>query len=132
MQNIWVSFLVIFLGGGLGAMLRHSINLVFQQKELANFFPWATLSANFIGSFLLGIIFVLCIEKQILGENWRLFIAIGLAGSLTTFSTFSLEVWQFLEKGKLFFAFLNILSNLFFTLLALWLAFLFLRFFLQN
>ena len=114
MQNIWLGFLIVFIGGGLGAIIRHSINLFFQQKQMAVVFPWATLSANFIGSFLLGIIFVLCVEKQILGENWRLFIAIGFAGSLTTFSTFSLEVLQFLEKGKLWFAFLNILSNLFF------------------
>ena len=124
----WVGFFAVALGGALGAILRWVITLLTKQLLIKNF-PIATFFANFLGSFLLGIFFVLCVEKQLIGENWRLFLIVGLTGSLTTFSTFSLETLQLIEKNNYLFAFYNITTNLSLTIFALWTVFFLVRFF---
>lgn len=125
----WINFLVIALGGSFGAIFRYSITLFLNHYFFTKNFPVATLLSNFLGSFLLGIFFVLCLEKQILGENWKLFFIVGLAGSLTTFSTFSLETLQLLQKENYWFAFYNVVLNFGLTLCVLWLIFFFTKLF---
>lgn len=129
MFSPWVGFFAVALGGALGAILRWMITLLTKQQLLIKNFPIATLFANFLGSFLLGIFIVLCVEKQLMGENWRLFLTVGLTGSLTTFATFSLETLQLIQKENYLFAFYNITLNLTLTFFAVWAAFFLARFF---
>ncbi len=109
--------LAVAFGGALGSLGRYTIS-VFVQKNSAIFFPWATLTANLLGSFLLGVVFVIATQKLALSEAWHLFLKVGFLGALTTFSTFSLETIQLLGQGNYFYAISNLVLNVFCALLA--------------
>ena len=113
-----INFLfAIALGGALGSLGRYTIS-VFMQKDSGAFFPWATLITNLLGSFLIGVVFVLATQKLAFSETWHLFLKVGLLGALTTFSTFSLETVQLLGQGNYFYGFSNLVLNIFCTLIA--------------
>lgn len=108
-----MNLVYVFLGGGLGAALRW---LIAQwMGTSAEGFPMATLSANLIGCFLIGVLSSFILE---LDPKWSLFLMVGLLGGFTTFSSFGLEFIQLYEAGKLKLAFSYVLlSNLFGLLL---------------
>ena len=83
---IWIQ---IAIGGALGAMLRYGVGL-------AVAFPFGTLAVNVLGSFLMGLAFVLLGTRA-----GRPFVMIGLLGGFTTFSAFSLDVFRLYEAGRL-------------------------------
>jgi fluoride exporter len=94
------SFLLVFLGAGIGGSLRHAVNL-----GCARFcgvaFPWGTLTVNVLGSFIMGALVGWLAFKA--GEGWsqplRLFLATGILGGFTTFSAFSLDAVLIWERG---------------------------------
>ncbi|MGB4846153.1 MAG: fluoride efflux transporter CrcB [Ferruginibacter sp.] len=90
------NLLLVGLGGGIGSMLRYAGSLLIGSKM----FPYATLSVNIIGSFIIGVIFALCIKEDVVLNNWKLFVATGICGGFTTFSAFSLENMGLLQSGK--------------------------------
>ncbi len=90
-------WLAVALGGALGATLRYAISMAI--PPVPNKFPYATFTANLVGSFLMGILFVIVIERAMLHPLWRQFATIGFLGALTTFSTFSLEVVNLFYQG---------------------------------
>ena len=109
----------IAAGGSLGAVMRYALsNAVYSW--LGRGFPYGTLSVNVIGSFLIGIAFVLLTEKLTLGSEVRAFILIGFLGAFTTFSTFSLETLNLLQQGFLVKALANILLSVLLCLVATW------------
>ena len=77
-------------------MLRYITGLFITTK----FFPYATLTVNVVGSFIIGIIFAITIKEELLLSNWKLFLATGFCGGFTTFSAFSLENLGLLQSGK--------------------------------
>ena len=88
-------WLAVALGGAIGAIGRYSVSLWMpaQPGQL----PWSTLSVNIIGSALMGLCYVLLIDKGIVSLQWRPFLMVGILGALTTFSTFALDailLWQ--------------------------------------
>ena len=89
-------YLIVFVGGGLGAALRHGVN----HASLAYFkpnFPYGTLSVNVIGGLLMGVFVELFLVKGGGSQEFRLFLTTGLLGGFTTFSAFSLDaalMWQ--------------------------------------
>jgi len=93
----------IAIGGALGAVLRYGL-LVWTQTWSAGF-PYGTLLVNVVGSLMAGIVYIVLMEKLALDSVMRGFILVSLLGSLTTFSTFSLETvhyWKqvnFLKRG---------------------------------
>lgn len=86
---------LVVLGSATGGTLRYLLSLFFLAKGL-NKFPWATLSVNLIGCFIIGIIYAV-IEKSNQGENIRLLLATGFCGGFTTFSAFAIENLQLLK-----------------------------------
>lgn len=89
--------LLVFLGAGLGGVLRHGINLA--ALRLGSGFPWGTLGINVVGSVLMGLV-TGWLALRGGPPQTRLFVATGILGGFTTFSTFSLEAVTLLERGE--------------------------------
>jgi CrcB protein len=93
-----MQWLAVALGGALGAMGRYGVNgLVFSL--VGGRWPLGTLLVNVLGSILMGIFYVLIVERHIMPGPWREFIMIGMLGAFTTFSTFSLDSLALWEGG---------------------------------
>jgi fluoride exporter len=95
-----MGFLIVFLGGGLGAALRHGVNLL-SARLLGGAFNYATLFENVSGSFVMGLIVGYFAFKGGASQHWRLFLTTGILGGYTTFSAFSLDTVLLYERGEL-------------------------------
>jgi CrcB protein len=95
-----MGFLVVFLGGGLGAALRHGINLLV-GRSLGTAFPYSTLIINVTGSAVMGLIAGYFAFRGDASQHWRLFLTTGILGGYTTFSAFSLDAALLYERGEL-------------------------------
>jgi CrcB protein len=95
-----MAYIVVFLGGGLGAALRHGINIGV-ARLFGNGFPYATFFINVSGSFVMGLIAAWFAFKGDASQHWRLFLTTGILGGYTTFSTFSLDAALLYERGQL-------------------------------
>ena len=95
-----MGFLIVFLGGGIGAALRHGINLVV-GRTLGTAFPYSTLIINVTGSLVMGLIAGYFAFKGDASQHWRLFLTTGILGGYTTFSAFSLDAALLYERGEL-------------------------------
>lgn len=103
-----MKFLLVFIGGGLGAMARYFVTINLAGK-LGNF-PLGTFAANIFGSFFMGLVVGIIAGRASL-ENVRLFAAVGFLGGFTTFSTFSAETLNLLQGGQIILAAANILLS---------------------
>jgi fluoride exporter len=95
-----MGFLIVFIGGGIGAALRHGLNLV-AAGLVGTAFPYGTLFINIVGSLAMGLIAEYFALKSGLPQSWRLFLTTGILGGFTTFSAFSLEAALLYERGQL-------------------------------
>ncbi len=95
---------IIALGAAIGALLRYGVTLL-GIKYIGDYYPYATMGVNVIGSLLAGVAYAY-ISQDLLSQSMRLFLMVGLLGSLTTFSSFSMELWMYVEKGALIHAFI--------------------------
>lgn len=116
-MTFFSTVLAIGLGATLGASMRYYLTQ-FMNTTFGHGFPYGTLSANVIGSFLAGILVVIIIEKAALNEGYRLLLLIGLTGSLTTMSTLSWESIEMMSAGHYQQAALNVLLNVALSLAA--------------
>jgi fluoride exporter len=91
------SSLLVALGGGLGAWLRFAAGRLIG----AGAFPWATLGVNLLGSFAMGLLAGWLARDGNHAEGWRLLLGVGLLGGFTTFSAFSMEMAQLIQRGAL-------------------------------
>lgn len=107
------AIIAVACGGALGSVARFlSITLV--QNLTEGRYPFGTLFVNSTGSFLVGFIMVLLLERVASTDYWRLFLVVGFLGGYTTFSSFSWETWMLYKDGETVAALLNILvTNVF-------------------
>ncbi len=94
------SYLLVFVGGGLGASLRHAVNMV-SARGLGTSFPWGTFIINISGSLVMGLIAGYLAFKGDGSQPWRLFLMTGILGGYTTFSAFSLDTALLYERGEI-------------------------------
>jgi CrcB protein len=99
-----MQWLAIALGGALGSVLRFAA-VSYLTPLLNHRFPLGTFIVNLSGSFLIGVAYVLLVEKTTLPAEWRLFFITGILGGYTTFSAFSLEILQLWQEGHVVNAF---------------------------
>ncbi|HSC68804.1 MAG TPA: fluoride efflux transporter CrcB [Cellvibrio sp.] len=99
-----MQWLAIAIGGALGSILRFAA--VGYLTPLLNYrFPIGTFVVNLSGSFLIGVAYVLLVERTTFSVEWRLFFITGVLGGFTTFSAFSLEILQLGQEGHVINAF---------------------------
>ncbi|MDP4283746.1 MAG: fluoride efflux transporter CrcB [Bacteroidota bacterium] len=108
--------LLIGIGGFIGAISRYLLSLGIQNKILSTF-PYGTLTVNIIGCFLIGVVYALGDRGNISAE-WRLFLATGILGGFTTFSSFSNDTVSMLRDAQYGYAFLYAGSSILLGLLA--------------
>lgn len=114
-------------GGAIGAGARYLVNQTFAGPQVSGgvlAFPWATMTVNVVGGFLMGIVFVVVGERLGGSPEWRTFLATGILGGLTTFSAYSLDMmnlltadgfgWRFLAYtlGSVILAFAALVSGM--------------------
>ena len=103
-----VKVLLIFIGGGIGSVLRFGIAGLCTSGITSETvtIPVGTLVVNLLGCFLIGVLAALFVSEQIepvaesMNESARLFLMVGLLGGFTTFSTFGLESVELMQQKK--------------------------------
>ncbi|MEL0023223.1 MAG: CrcB family protein [Alphaproteobacteria bacterium] len=94
-------YLAVAAGGAIGAMLRYAVAQVTAVGMFNIAGPMATLAVNIAGSAIMGLVAGLAASGFILPEAWRGFLAVGLLGALTTFSSFALDAGALFQKQGL-------------------------------
>jgi CrcB protein len=94
-----VSFVWVAIGGAAGSCMRYWLSLLLGPVIVGHGFPWATLSANALGSLGLGLVFVLGEGRTWFGADLRLLLGTGVMGGFTTYSAFNLESLGLMQNG---------------------------------
>ncbi len=113
-----MGYAIVFLGGGLGAALRHAVNLGV-ARLLGTAFPYGTLIINISGSLVMGLIAGYLAFRSGASQYWRLFLMTGILGGYTTFSAFSLDAALLYERGALGASALYIVASVVLSILGL-------------
>ncbi len=95
------SILLVGFGGFIGSVARFLVSKYFQEN-IASVFPWSTFTVNIVGSLLIGIIYGFSEKGDFLSPEIRLFLAVGICGGFTTFSTFSNDAFLLIRQQEWF------------------------------
>ncbi|QPC93202.1 fluoride efflux transporter CrcB [Mesorhizobium sp. INR15] len=118
------NLLLVVVGGGIGAGIRHLTNIGALRLVGPNY-PWGTMVINIIGSFVMGV-FIASLVRRGGSNELRLFVATGILGGFTTFSAFSLDFATLWERGStlpaLGYALASVIGAIIALFLGLWLA----------
>ncbi len=106
---MWLSFVAVSVGAVIGANLRWALSLWLNASYHA--IPIGTLVGNLAGGWLVGLLIGFFMHGSSLAPEWRLFAITGLCGALTTFSTFSLEMFAAIQEGKWSMAIAGVLAH---------------------
>ncbi|MEN8121813.1 MAG: fluoride efflux transporter CrcB [Bacteroidota bacterium] len=118
--------MIIGTGGFIGSISRYLVQQLMQEKFDTSF-PIGTFTVNILGSFIIGIVYALSEKGDVLSPEWRLFLAVGLCGGFTTFSSFAYESLQMMKLEQFFFVALYMGLSLFLGLIATYLGILSLK-----
>ena len=113
-----MNYLLVFIGGGLGSSLRHTVNMV-SARYLGTAFPYHTFIINITGSTVMGLIAGYFAFKGDASQSWRLFLMTGVLGGYTTFSAFSLDAAVLYERGAVGLTLLYVLGSVVLSILGL-------------
>lgn len=111
--------LAIAAGGAIGALFRYWVS-TWVYARLGSDFPYGTMAVNVLGSLIMGVLYVLLVERLDLDPIWRAALLVGLLGAFTTFSTFSIETLNLLEGRENIRALFNIFFSVVLCLFAAW------------
>ena len=114
--------ILIALGGAAGSVLRYLV-AGWMQKLFDTQFPVGTLTVNVTGCLCIGVLAAIFAGPHLLREEYKLALTIGVLGGFTTFSTFGLETFKFINEGQWGRAALNVLLSNGVCLIAVWLGY---------
>ena len=116
-----MNLLAIAIGGATGSLCRYGMtNGIYFL--LGRGFPYGTLAVNILGSILMGIAYIMMVEKVEVSPEWRMGIIVGLLGAFTTFSTFSIETLELFETGENLKAILNMFLSVTLCISGCWIG----------
>ena len=116
-----MNLLAIAIGGATGSLCRYGMtNGIYFL--LGRGFPYGTLAVNILGSILMGIAYIMMVEKVEVSPEWRMGIIVGLLGAFTTFSTFSIETLELFETGENLKAILNMFLSVALCISGCWIG----------
>lgn len=113
------TYVAIAIGGAFGAVIRYWLSTSMEHLN-GSTFPLGTFSVNVFGSFLMGALFILFMEKAELIATYRPLLAIGFLGAMTTFSTFSLDALLLFQQGHYNTALFYVLSSVIICIFAVY------------
>ena len=105
-----MSYLIVFVGAGIGGMMRHGANIAV-TRALGTTFPWGIMTISVFCCLLMGLLAGWFALKWQGGPDWRLFLTTGVLGGFTTFSAFSLDAALLYERGELGLAALYVVGS---------------------
>lgn len=117
MQNI----IAVFIGGGIGAVLRY-LTGVCALRYLSVNLPVATFTVNIIGCLILGFLYALFLDRPEISTSMKLALTAGFCGGLTTFSTFSLELFEILKNAQFMQFSVYLILSIIFGITAVWIG----------
>jgi CrcB protein len=103
--------LLLMLGGALGTGLRYVVGRWLGQTSWGGIFPLGTLFVNVTGSFILGAVTAVLLERMPEHQNWLLFLGTGFCGGYTTFSTFELETYRLVQNRSWWLVLANVFGS---------------------
>ena len=110
------TYIAIAIGGAFGAISRYWVSES-MEKVNGTGFPLGTFTVNLLGSFLIGVLFIVFAEKLEIAQQWKSLLIVGFLGAMTTFSAFSLDTLLFFQQGHyntaLFYIFSSVIACLF-------------------
>ncbi|MBI4535194.1 MAG: fluoride efflux transporter CrcB [Ignavibacteriae bacterium] len=116
-----MNYVLVFIGGGIGATARYWLQGIVYRNVGASF-PYGTLAVNVLGCFLIGVMMTFFEERFLVDASLRTLLTIGILGGFTTFSTFSFETMVLLKEGSYLLGFANVAVSLVSCLVATWLG----------
>ena len=118
------NLLLVAIGGAVGAALRYEVGRI-SLRLMGPAFPWGTLAVNLVGGLLMGLLAGV-LARQDGGAQARLLLGVGVLGGFTTFSAFSLETFNMIERGALgtagAYVAASVVGSVALLLVGLWLA----------
>ena len=113
-----MNYLLVFVGGGLGSVLRYLVNVIC-PRLFGTAFPYHTFIINITGSTVMGLVAGYLAFKGEAAASWRLFLMTGIRGGYTTFSAFSLDTAVLYERGEIGLALFYVLGSVIFSIAGL-------------
>ena len=114
-------FLLIAVGGSLGALARYGVSF-WVQERVAGAFPYGTFIVNISGCLIMGLVMTRLNEGAEVSVNWRFLVPVGFIGAYTTFSSFEFEMFRLAEQGASLVGLAYMVSSLVLGYVALWLG----------
>ena len=112
---------MVMLGGAAGSLARYvMVNVI--TNRVGGRFPFGTVIVNITGSFLIGLLMTVLMERLNPHQNWRLILVVGFLGGYTTFSSFEWETFSLVRNGGQWLALLNIAGSVLCGYIAVWLG----------
>lgn len=121
-----MTWLAVALGGAFGAVARYALSTWLSFAPAVGpgvaviRFPLATFLANAIGCFLMGVMYVVVVEKQLMPSSWRPLLMVGFLGAFTTFSAFAIEALTMWQNQQLMMILVYVFGSIVVNLLAVW------------
>jgi CrcB protein len=101
-MNTAMPFIVVGVGGFIGSIMRYALSLLGQRFSVT--FPHGTLWSNLLGCLVIGVVTALAAKTEVLSPTMRLLLATGLCGGFTTMSTFTYEMFKFVQAAEYLYA----------------------------